>query len=560
MKTAASIIFAAIALLIGALFAGKYYLESDAAQQKIEASLGKVLGVEVSLQQPLALSVWPTPKITLQGLRVANADGVSAPENFLQMQTLTLVPLLRSLSELRLVLALRHMANGQLNFALGPDGQGNWPKLQPDQGKSRQWVRLQGWDNAHAENIKLLLPGKSENRLHIQNLQTSAAGSNRVIFTLDAAFRGEPLRGEFTLPGLQALRVEDKAGLTTEIKTLTWGKNDVTGTLTLHRAATREHRLTGELQSALMVAQATSADPKTNASAQAEGPINLPKVAIPTAWRKFGNVDIHWRVDKLRAGLASATDITLRVRSEGNSLIVDPLNFQLDNALANTRLTLDVPQQTPSVAYAGRIDNLDISERISAFSGQGEDRGYLTTVFDLYGTGGDTRTAILNLNGDLRLVLEEGQFSTALLNRIAIDLGRLMGLASKVEGATPVRCLAIQARADDGVITIQRLLMDTATLVLTGQGTIDLRSGEIELSINPSSEGLSLTQLQAPIDIRGSLSAPKSSLDLSAFAAEAAATIVPNFLNEEGPIADLLGPSSDKGGGCVATLREYQSR
>jgi len=544
-------------LLASALATTKYYLESKTGQQKITAKLSEALGREVSLRQPLTVRLWPVPTVTLHGLRVANAAWAEA-HDFLQVQTLTIAPVLASLFELRLVLALRDAENGQMNLAFGSKGQGNWPKPRSGQDETRQWVRMQGWNNARAKNIEINLPGGHENRLHLHQLETSPTSPGRVTFVVNAELHEQPLNGKFSLPSLQTL-LSDRASLVADIKTLAWDERDVAGTLTLHRDPNQKHHLTGDLHSKLWVAKGVADDTETSTSAAARDPITLPELSIPTAWQKLGNVDIRWHLDTLRAGLASATAITVRVYSEGDSLTIDPLNFRIDDAVANTRLTIDVPQQTPSVAYAGRIDHLDISERISAFTGQGEDRGILTTVFDFYGTGDDTRTALLNLNGDLRLVLEQGQFSTALLNRIAIDLGRLMGLASKVEGATPVRCLAVQARAENGVITIERLLMDTATLVLTGQGTINLRSSEIEVSINPSSEGLSLTQLQAPIDIHGDLSSPKSKLDLSAFAAEAASTIVPDFLREQGPIADLLGPAGDEGKGCMATLREYQS-
>lgn len=547
----ASLIVAILLLAAAGLLGACVYVQSAAFSERLATRLSETLGREVAFASPLDVSLaWP-PRITLHGLTIVAPDWAARP-HFLELQTLVLSVAPASWTRLALSLDLVRASGGSLFMASGPDGATTWPQPQGDGGS--QWIEIDSLAGARIKDV--LIRAADGPRLQVDKLTVEDAGADRLKLVLNGQLRGRSLQTQWTVPDITEMWASDKA-LRVQIEHFQWGRRDVTGALTLKRAV-QPMRLAGELHSNRWPLTQQDDETKNGEAAGIGGAHLFPAVPIPTAWRGLLDADVRWQIDSVPAGVLTLTNLTVALRIAGDSLILDPLRFELDNAAADTRLTIDIPKQTPSVAYAGRITGIDLSQTIGPLLEGLEDTGHAATAFDVYGTGDDTRRVLTHINGDLRLVLEQGQIKTALLDRIAVSLGRLLGLASKVEGATPVRCLALRATADNGLVTIQDFILDTAQAVFTASGTINLRTGAISVSLNPSSQGLNLTELQAPIDIRGSLSNPTAQLDASGFVAETLTGTVTALLGLSGPLAGLLGDPGD-GKGCSATLRQFQS-
>jgi hypothetical protein len=93
---------------------------------------------------------------------------------------------------------------------------------------------------------------------------------------------------------------------------------------------------------------------------------------------------------------------------------------------------------------------------------------------------------------------------------MGIDVGKSLFLyLSNDQKPTPVRCAVAEFRARDGVLTAQRLLIDTGAVQAQGKGVIDLRNETLNLALSGKPKHFRLIRVAAPITLTGRLDQPK---------------------------------------------------
>lgn len=537
LTTALLLVLAAAAGLAGLWI----YIESNAFRQRLATQLTELLDRPVSLQRDVdVIPVWPL-RIELRGLRIANPDWAGR-QYFLKLDRLTLALVPGALLDLRLHWRLVGAANGHVVLAVGPRGQPSWPT--PSGGGDKgTFPELAG---AVVESVTLYLPG--EQSAYVDRLALRAAGESRLIARLQGRWRDKPLQFKLGVPSAERILTTD-AKLTLSIKQAQWGRSDLSGKLYLQRAR-EPTTVTGSLHSSTWIL----APPKNNTEPAASEYL-WPALPVPVAWQRLIALDIEWQIDKLRTGPITFKNLHTRWRIDGERLRIKPLRATVAGAQLDTRLEIRAGSQPPRLAYSGRFQNLELGVLVEALLGGRPISGKVSMRFDLYGRGTTTRDVITELNGDLRLVMEEGHIDTSLANLISLDLGRLLEMQSKVEGATPIRCLAVRASADDGVVHIQNLIIDTGRAVIVGHGTVHLATGALDITLDPFSREIELGKLRLPIHIGGTLRNPTSSLKAVAALTQAVTTVVGIVLSATGPLAELIGDGGNTG--CHATFNDY---
>jgi len=71
-----------------------------------------------------------------------------------------------------------------------------------------------------------------------------------------------------------------------------------------------------------------------------------------------------------------------------------------------------------------------------------------------------------------------------------------------------VNCAVAKFQVDQGVLTSERLIIDSTRTRINGKGTIDLPANKIRLRLKPRPKQRSLINLATPVTIRGPLSDP----------------------------------------------------
>jgi len=112
-------------------------------------------------------------------------------------------------------------------------------------------------------------------------------------------------------------------------------------------------------------------------------------------------------------------------------------------------------------------------------------------------------------------------------------------------------------RAHDGVLTAQRLLIDTGAVQAQGKGTIDLRNETFNLALSGKPKHLRLIRVAAPITLTGRLDQPKLGIDFAKAAPQlGAAAVLGATVSPLAAILPFISLGGTKDADCSALLAE----
>lgn len=111
-------------------------------------------------------------------------------------------------------------------------------------------------------------------------------------------------------------------------------------------------------------------------------------------------------------------------------------------------------------------------------------------------------------NGTVTVVLPHGAIRTSLAEMAGVDLRGLGLMLEKSTEQTEVRCGVAAFDAHQGVLSTQRLVIDTDPVLITGDGEIQLGSEDLEIALRGHPKSPRLLRLHAPVLVRGTLAHP----------------------------------------------------
>lgn len=211
------IAFAALLLLaVAALLVGPGFVDWNGYKQQIEAAAYKATGRNLRIDGDISLALLPVPKLSVKGVRFANAEGASAPDmatlDALDVQVAPLSLLsgkiqVTSLTLVKPTVLLEKLADGRGNWQIGPAGgaAAPAPSEAAREGDSGAGGFDLSFDSARIEDGTFIY-------------RDAASGSEQKLEALDARIRMSSLQGPFdangtaTYQGIRA-RFEANAGM-----------------------------------------------------------------------------------------------------------------------------------------------------------------------------------------------------------------------------------------------------------------------------------------------------------------------------------------------------------
>lgn len=225
---------------------------------------------------------------------------------------------------------------------------------------------------------------------------------------------------------------------------------------------------------------------------------------------------------------------------------IEDATARLGGGPARFNLMLDGIANPPRLEADWQLDDGNMGQMLQRLFGSDEVTGKVQARGRIAGVGGSLRAIASRADGRVELVVSEGRLKTSALELIAADLlSELNFLKKKTEYAN-LNCLAAAFDVKQGIATPQVMLLDSDRMVMTGEGTIDLRSEALKLTLKPRPKDPSLLSLATPIDVRGTLADPRFTPSATGLLGSAALAILGNLVL---PGAGLLLPLLSGGAG-----------
>jgi uncharacterized protein involved in outer membrane biogenesis len=214
----------------------------------------------------------------------------------------------------------------------------------------------------------------------------------------------------------------------------------------------------------------------------------IPDGKLPVALLDAADADLHLSIGELRSGGTSYRDFTGRLLLQEGKLTLDPFSGTLPDGRMDLKLTVDSRATPPSAALALRVPGLPLKPLLAALHLPNGIAGTAAIDADLRGAGDTPRVLAAGLGGRLGVAMSDGDMDNQMLGGIlAVTLNgaqlptQLLGLDRP--GRTHIRCLALRADADDGVVTVSTALMDTGRTLVHGTGTLNLHDEGVALRL-----------------------------------------------------------------------------
>ncbi|HEY6621247.1 MAG TPA: AsmA family protein [Steroidobacteraceae bacterium] len=285
------------------------------------------------------------------------------------------------------------------------------------------------------------------------------------------------------------------------------GQSDLRGSVSID-SAKGQFNVNGDLDSQLLRladlgSRAAGRDPEA-----ASNPLLFSTAAPdPTALRR-GRGTVQYRARSLEAGHTALGTFAAKFTNDHGELTVAPVSARIMGGNLNGRITIDARKEVPVVHLEVRINGMQLAQYPRKKAGPPPIEGALAVKMNLTGRGKSLHDAASTADGTLAASLPGGMVRDSLAELTGIDLRGLGLLLTKDKREVPVRCGIANFQAHDGTLTAKNLVLDTAPVLIAGEGFVHLETETLDLILRGYPKHVRFFQLRSPIVIRGTLKSP----------------------------------------------------
>ena len=316
------------------------------------------------------------------------------------------------------------------------------------------------------------------------------------------------------------------------------GVSDAAGQLTVTTTGPRprlDGRLQGRLISRADLVPAATVIAAPRADGRVFDPTPLPFAALNAL---DGRLDL--KVGRFVLRPLDLFDLDTTLDLEKGRLRALPFRAKLAEGRVDLVVEADGGASPPRLHVSGRGEGLSSEEILSAFGMSQWPTGPMSLDLDLSASGASPRALAAHAEGRAGLTIGQGTLPVRHFDLIASDLvASMMPWADRSGDRTDLNCLVIGLKLKDGLATVERLLIDTGKITVTGTGEINLGAERLDLRLDPRPKDPSLISLATRMRVAGSLTDYSASPDAVGLAKGAAAGIA-LAIGELNPLALML--------------------
>jgi len=180
---------------------------------------------------------------------------------------------------------------------------------------------------------------------------------------------------------------------------------------------------------------------------------------------------------------------------------------------AHASLRLDARTDVTAFDLNLRSSSLDLRTLLSRSSLAGMLTGNMAVDVTLRGRGASMAEMMASLDGDIKLVLDNGTAKAEALDSVVGGVRAVLGQAfAKKSKESKIICALCDLSVKSGLVSTRLALVDTEYSLILAEGTVDLGQERLKLKVTPQAKGVTLS-VASPVWIRGSLSHPNFDID-----------------------------------------------
>ena len=344
------------------------------------------------------------------------------------------------------------------------------------------------------------------------------------------------------------------------------GGSDLSGSLQYVTGSPRP-KLTGELRSEKLLF--TDLAPLIGANASkgsSPGPRpevkEIPGHAIPATrfrterWRTM-DADVKFVGKQIIRGAAlPVNDVSTHLKMDDGVLSMNPLKFGVAGGTLSGNIILNGRTDPMHGKFSLAARGVRLKQLFPTFEPMQTSFGQINGDADLNAIGNDPAALAATLNGEVKLLLNDGAISGALLEKAGLNVANIV--LAKLFGDKPVKinCAAADFVVRNGVSNSRVFALDTTDALINVDGTVDLGTEVMDLNVYPHTKGFRVFSLRSPLYAKGTFKQPQVGVAVGPLAARGAAAIGLGLLNPFAALAALIVPSNNSASPCPAIIAD----
>jgi len=240
------------------------------------------------------------------------------------------------------------------------------------------------------------------------------------------------------------------------------------------------------------------------------------------------------------------TRIVLRDRV----LTLDPLGFGIAGGRLIGTVRLDGTKEPMRGDVKMRVQHLQLAKLFPTVKQAQSSIGDLNGLVELAGNGDSVGKLLGSANGKIGVYMDEGKISRFLMELVALDLWDVARIKLKGDEDIEIRCAIADFGVKGGIAQANAFVFDTTVTNITGEGTINLKTEEMDLKLKPRPKDRGIGSLRTPLHIKGTFGEPDIGPDMGKLTARGGGAIALGILNPLLAILPLIEEGKGKDSNC----------
>lgn len=405
-------------------------------------------------------------------------------------------------------------------------------------------------DPAHLAALNLRLKMSGANMAHLYAL-TGVALPDTPPFSTDGHLIGN------LHPGHSIFHYEDFNGKV--------GDSDLHGTITFTTAPPRP-KLSGTLASNrlrfsdLAPLVGAGGAKKSGVSVQQPPDKVLPVAPFLTERWKVMDADVHFTGKHiLRKAELPISNLSTHLVMDDGVLVLDPLRFGVAGGDLDASIRLDGSANPMKGRMKLSLRGAELKKLFPTVDLMRTSLGEINGDAALSGTGNSIAKLLGTSDGEVKLLVDGGVVSKLLLEEAGLNLANIAALKLFGDKPEKINCVAADFDARDGVWRPRVFLFDTDTMTINVDGSINLATERMDLTMRPRSKGVRVLSLRSPLYLRGTLKHPDAGVEKGPLLARGAgAAVLGTVAAPFAALAALIAPSHEAENRCAPLIAQMQ--
>ncbi|WP_250534108.1 AsmA family protein [Caballeronia sp. AZ10_KS36] len=345
------------------------------------------------------------------------------------------------------------------------------------------------------------------------------------------------------------------------------GGSDINGSL-VYAARKPRPLLQGELVSHLLqfsdLAPIIGAD--SNASKEKRGDAKkqpsakaLPTEEFKTDRWKAIDADVKFTGQRIiKDPKLPITDLYTHVVMKDGVLSLEPLKFGVAGGTFASNIHLDGSDAPLKGKVSAEARHLKLKQLFPTNKTMQSALGEVNGDAALSATGNSPAALAASSNGEVKALITEGTVSRLYMEAAGLNVANVVYEKLFGNRDVNINCAAADFVVTNGVLDSRVFALDTDDAVINVDGTINLKTEDMDLGIHPHTKGFRVFSLRSPLYVKGTFKEPKVGVNVGALAVRGGAAVGLGLINPFAALIPLIAPSNNKPLPCGQMLADIQ--